>query len=127
MAEPLLCPAAMVSVKSSTGAKSAGSASPSPPLPSTDTVIVRSDSKVLPPGTEAVTRAVWADDPSPALNCSPSAAASASTLRATAGGASSSSMVNTAPLTVKPEAVPDTDRSSSPSTRSSSAVVRLKV
>ena len=90
----------MVTVKSSTEAKSAASASPAPPLPSTDTVIVRPDSKVLPSGTSAVTRAVLAADASPKLDCSPVAAVSASTLRATAGGASSSSMVNTAPLTV---------------------------
>ena len=42
------------------------------------------------------------------------------------GTVSSSSMVTTAPLTVKPEAVPDTARSSSPSSKSSETVVREK-
>ena len=43
------------------------------------------------------------------------------------GTVSASLMVTTAPLTVKPEAVPDTARSSSPSTKPSEAVVRSKV
>ena len=117
----------MVTVKSFTAAKSAASASPVPPLPSTDTVMATSDSKVFPPGTSAVTCAVTAAEASPMLVCVPSTARSASTRKAMAGGASSSSMVTTDPATTNPEAVPVMARSSAPSTRWSSAVVKVKV
>ena len=103
-------------MKSVTAAKSAASASPAPPLPSTDTVITVLDSKVLLPGSAAVTRAVLAADASPALDCTPPTAVSASTLRVTAvGAASSSSMVTDPLLPVNPDAAPDTVIVSGPS------------
>ena len=116
VAVPLVAPAATVNEKSVTGAKSAASASPAPPLPSTDTVITVSDSKVLEPfGNEAVTCAVFAADPSPRPVCVPFTPVSASTLKAKEARASSSSMVTDPLLTVKPEAVPDTVSVSDPS------------
>ena len=103
-------------LKSVTAEKSAASASPAPPLPSTDTVTAVLDSKVLLPDNVAVTRAVLAADASPTLDCTPVAAVSASTLRVMVlGAASSSSMVTEPLLTVNPDAAPDTVIASAPS------------
>ena len=111
-------------VKSLTAAKSVASV---PAAAAADTVTVTADSKVLPSGTVAVARAAVAGADSAKPVWVPAVASSASTLRAMAGGASSSSMVSREPMTVNPEAVPETIRSSSPSTRWSSAVVKTKV
>ena len=90
----------------------------------TDTDTVMSVSAVPPPDTAAVTVTVRLDTPSAIEVWAPSVPLSASTDRSTVP---ESSIVNDAPLTVKPEAVPPTARASASDTTASVLVVSVKV
>ena len=130
VADPLVCPAAMVTSKSSTAVKSSASACLAPPSPDTDTeTTVSSDTAKDPSGKAAVTFTASVPEPSPTAVGAPSPSPLASTLKTTEVGAISLSFMTTsASLTAKKIPVPeepDTVKRSEPSATLSSVTVKV--
>ena len=127
VADPLVCPAAIVTSKSSTAVKSSASACPAPPSPDTDTdTTVSSGNNLDPSGKAAVTLTVLSMEPSSTAVGAPSPSPLASTLKTMAVGATSLSLMKTsASLTANVPEDPNTVTRSEPSATLSSAAVKV--